>query len=141
MKLILDYGFINEGTGLIKIAIIGVQNSAQINMATGVYTPLSDSTKKKDFEASTIGLKEVLQLKPTLYRMKTDDTEGSKELGFIAQEVKEFIPQAFVQSGDFIGLNFNAITASNTKAIQEIYQLVLVQNAKIEELKALIAAK
>ena len=136
-----NYGFINEGTGLIKIAIIGVQNSAQINMATGVYTPLSDSTKKKDFEASTIGLKEVLQLKPTLYRMKTDDTEGSKELGFIAQEVKEFIPQAFVQSGDFIGLNFNAITASNTKAIQEIYQLVLAQNAKIEELKALIAAK
>jgi hypothetical protein len=113
--------------------------------ATGIYTPVSDVNKKKDFEVSTIGLKEVLQLKPTLYRMKSEDESAPKELGFIAQEVKEFIPQAYVESGDednkFIGLNFNAITAGNTKAIQELYELVINQQAVIEELKALIAAK
>ena len=105
------------------------------NSSTGVYTAQSDKNKKKDFEESTIGLNAILGLKPTLYRMKSDDTEANKELGFIAQEVKEFIPQAFVESGDndnkFIGLNFNAIVAALTKAIQE-------QQAQIEELKAKI---
>ena len=119
----------------------GAANAASITPSTGVYTSLSDINKKKDFEVSTIGLDAILSLKPTLYRMKTDDENAQKQLGFIAQEVKEFIPQAYVESEQFIGLNFNAITSGNTKAIQELYQLVLAQNAKINELKALIAAK
>jgi len=84
----------------------GSANIASINSSTGIYTPLSDVNKKKDFEASKIGLNAILNLKPTLYRMKSDNTEGDKELGFIAQEVKEFIPQAYVESEDFIGLNY-----------------------------------
>jgi hypothetical protein len=102
------------------------------NNSTGIYTPLSDVNKKKDFEASTIGLNAILGLKPTLYRMKTDETKGKKELGFIAQEVKEFIPQAYSESinGDdtFIGLNYNAIVAALVKSVQEL-------KAEIDELK------
>jgi hypothetical protein len=95
---------------------------------TGIYTAISDVNKKKDFEDSTIGLNAILGLKPTLYRMKSDDTQGNKELGFIAQEVKEFIPQAFVESEDFIGLNYNAIVAALVKSVQEL-------KAEINELK------
>jgi hypothetical protein len=94
-----------------------------INPSSGAYTALSDINKKKDFEESTIGLDAILGLKPTLYRMKDDESEGNKELGFIAQEVKEFIPQAYVENGEedakFIGLNYNAIVATLVKAIQE----------------------
>ena len=102
----------------------GSANAASINPSTGIYTPLSDENKKKDFEESTIGLNEVLNLKPTLYRMKDDESEGEKELGFIAQEVKEFIPQAYVEGGEedakFIGLNYNAIVAALVKSVQEL---------------------
>ena len=102
----------------------GGGNIASINSTTGVYTPLSDINKKKDFEESTIGLNEILGLKPTLYRMVNDESEGQKELGFIAQEVKEFIPQAYVESGEeeekFIGLNYNAIVAALVKSVQEL---------------------
>ena len=95
---------------------------ANISSATGVYTPVSDINKKKDFEDSTIGLNAILNLKPTLFRM-LDEEYTDKHLGFIAQEVKEFIPQAYVESGDdenkFIGLNYQAITAGLVKAIQE----------------------
>jgi hypothetical protein len=115
-----NYGFINEGNGLVKLANIGVANLGQFSMTTGIYTPLSDKNKKKDFEESNIGLNEVLQLKPTLYRMKTDETKGEKELGFIAQDVKGIIPSAYQESGDFIGLNFNPIVAALTKAVQEL---------------------
>ena len=97
-----------------------VGNIAQITYNTGVYIALSDVNKKKDFEDSTIGLNEILNLKPTLYRMKSDETKGNKELGFIAQEVKEFIPQAYVESDEFIGLNYNAIVAALVKSIQEL---------------------
>jgi hypothetical protein len=139
------YGLLNNGSGALVLNTFGVGNVGSFNMTTGIYTPLSDVNKKKDFEASTIGLKEVLQLKPTLYRMKSEDESSNKELGFIAQEVKEFIPQAYVESGEedtkFIGLNFNAITAGNTKAIQELYELALTQQVQIEELKAMITAK
>jgi hypothetical protein len=96
---------------------------ATIN-ASGVYTAVSDINKKKDFETSTIGLNAILGLKPTLYRMNSDESEGDKELGFIAQEVKEFIPQAYVESGEddakFIGLNYNAIVAALVKSVQEL---------------------
>jgi len=88
--------------------------------STGVYINLSDKNKKKDFEQSDIGLQAILELKPTLYRMKDDETNGNKELGFIAQEVKEFIPQAYVESEDFIGLNYNAIVAALVKSVQEL---------------------
>jgi trimeric autotransporter adhesin len=99
-------------------------NIASISASTGVYTPLSDSSKKKDFELSTIGLNEVLQLKPTLYRMKSENDSTDKHLGFIAQEVKNIIPQAYVESGEgkdkFIGLDYQAITSALVKAVQEL---------------------
>jgi hypothetical protein len=99
-------------------------NIATINNSTGVYTALSDKNKKKDFELSTIGLNEVLGLKPTLYRMKTESNDTDKHLGFIAQEVKDFIPQAYSESGEgdnkFIGLNEMPIIAALVKAIQEL---------------------
>ncbi len=98
----------------------GASNIASINSSTGAYVPLSDKNKKKDFEISNIGLKEVLQLKPTLYRMKTDNPNAEKQLGFIAQEVKGIIPAAYQESEGFIGLNFNPIVAALTKAIQEL---------------------
>ena len=93
---------------------------ANIIQNTGVYVATSDVNKKKDFEESKIGLAEVLQLKPTFYRMKTDSESEEKQLGFIAQEVKGIIPSAYQESGDFIGLNFNPIVAALTKAIQEL---------------------
>ena len=112
-----------------------VGNISSINESTGIYTPLSDSSKKKDFEASTIGLNEVLQLKPTLFRMLTEDESSVKTLGFIAQEVQPFIPQAYVESGEgdnkFIGLNDRPIIAALVRAIQEL-------SAELNELKSLI---
>jgi hypothetical protein len=103
-------------------------NIGTINPSTGAYTAISDINKKKDFEESTIGLNAILGLKPTLYRMKTDKETEPKQLGFIAQQVKEFIPQAYVESEDFIGLNDKPIIAALVKAIQEL-------NAKVSALE------
>jgi hypothetical protein len=95
---------------------------SNINVSTGVYVPLSDKNKKKDFEPSILGLNEIIKLKPTLYRMVSDSSEMEKQLGFIAQEVKEFIPQAYFESKDFIGLNYNSIIPVLVNAIKELKQ-------------------
>jgi hypothetical protein len=101
---------------------------ANINVSTGAYTAVSDKNKKKDFEPSILGLNEIVNLKPTFYRMINDSNNTEKHLGFIAQEVKDFIPQAYVESEDFIGLNYNSIIPVLVKAIQE-------QQQQIQELK------
>ncbi|MDB4549434.1 tail fiber domain-containing protein [bacterium] len=105
---------------------------ATIAASTGVYTATSDINRKKDFENSEIGLKEVMELHPKLFRMKTESTDTDKHLGFIAQEVKEVIPQAYVEQGEdndkIIGLSQMPIIAALTKAIQEL-------KAEIEILK------
>jgi hypothetical protein len=100
----------------------GSANAASINPSTGIYTPLSDKNKKKDFEQSTLGLNEILNLKPTLYRMNNDSQYKEKQLGFLAQEVKEYIPQAYVECEDFIGLNYNSIIPVLVNAIKELKQ-------------------
>ena len=114
-----QFGFSSTGTQRFVFINGGPTEIANINGATGVYTPLSDINKKKDFEDSTIGLNAILGLKPTLYRMKSEDNT-QKHLGFIAQQVKEFIPEAYVESNDFIGLNDRPIIAALVKAIQEL---------------------
>jgi hypothetical protein len=118
----------------------GSGNASSINMSTGAYTALSDVNKKKDFEDSTIGLNEILQLKPTLYRFKDAEADSQKELGFIAQEVKDYIPQAYVESdggmgGKFIGLNDRPIIATLVKGMQEQQCTICSQASMINTLK------
>ena len=122
------YGWYTTG-GTIFLYNPAAGNIASINASTGAYTALSDVAKKKDFEPSSIGLDAVMALKPTLFRMDTDADDAPKQLGFIAQEVKDHIPQAYVEEQNvdaagidttYIGLNDRPIIAALVKAVQEL---------------------
>jgi len=124
-----NYQFYVSGVGNpLQLYNSNVGNIGNFNYTTGVYTPTSDINKKRDFELSTIGLNAILGLKPTLYRMNVDEKDCQKHLGFIAQEVKEFIPQAYVDNGNFIGLDYQAITSTLVKAIQELNEKLVRNN-------------
>ena len=116
------WSFVNGGDNNLYYGYNEVDKGV-FNNSTGVYTVLSDINKKKDFEDSKIGLNAILGLKPTLFRMKGEDNT-EKHLGFIAQEVKEFIPQAYSENknGDsiFIGLNEMPFIAALVKSVQEL---------------------
>jgi hypothetical protein len=132
-----EWSIINGGDNQLYIGYNSVSKGV-FSQITGTYTALSDKNKKKDFELSTIGLNAILGLKPTLFRMIDEDETSNKHLGFIAQEVKEFIPEAYNEStiGDtiFIGLDYQPITATLVKAIQEM-------NTKIIQLEQIVATK
>ena len=140
------FPYAGVGLGIATSAAIGFVGStggniASINGTTGVYTPLSDARKKKDFEDSNVGLAEVLKLKPKLYRMLDDANDAPKELGFIAQEVKLLIPQAYVENkitedNTFIGLQDRPIIAVLVKGMQEQQAIITALEARLFALES-----
>jgi hypothetical protein len=88
--------------------------------ASSVWVPASDIKRKRNFEEYTLGINAIMGLKPTLYNMDFQEDGDEKQVGFIAQEVKDFIPIAYEENEDFIGLNYNAIIVTMVKAIQEL---------------------
>jgi hypothetical protein len=92
------------------------------------WIPVSDVNRKKNFETYSLGLDAVLGLKPKRYNMDFQNDGDEKQVGLVAQEVKEHIPQAFEQSEDFIGINYNVIIVTLVNAIQEL-------KAEIDQLK------
>jgi hypothetical protein len=107
------YGGTGIGTGTAR---------AQID-TSGNYSALSDVNKKKNIALSTLGLNEVLLLKPSTFKFK-DDENDEEQLGFIAQEVKDVIPHAYYEDAEgddkFIGLKYNTMIPVLVKAIQEL---------------------
>jgi hypothetical protein len=96
--------------------------------ASSVWVPASDIKRKRNFETYSLGLDAILGLKPKRYNMDFQADGDEKQVGLVAQEVKEHIPQAFEQSEDFIGINYNVIIVTLVNAIQEL-------KAEIDELK------
>jgi hypothetical protein len=107
-------------------------NGGQVYLTGGsAWVPVSDVNRKKNFETYNLGLNAILGLETKLYHMDFQKDSEEKQVGLIAQQVREHIPQAFEQNEDFIGLNYNVIIVTLVNAIQE-------QQAQINELKSLI---
>ena len=105
--------------------------SAFLN-ATGGWTPGSDIKRKRNFENYNLGLNAILGLKPKYYHMDFQKDTEEKQVGLVAQEVKEFIPLAYEENGDFIGLNYNAIIVTMVKAIQDQQEIINDLKQKIQ---------
>jgi len=88
--------------------------------ASSVWVAASDAKRKRNFETYSLGLDAILGLQPKLYNMDFQEDGDEKQVGLVAQEVKEHIPQAFEQSEDFIGINYNVIIVTLVNAIQEL---------------------
>jgi hypothetical protein len=139
-------GWYSTGTSVHSLYSDG-NNIVSINRSSGAYTALSDKNKKKDFEDSTVGLTEVMQLQPKKFRMIDDADDAPKKLGFVAQDVENIIPEAYFEDTNedasgvestFIGLTDRPIIAALTKAIQELSDKVDNQQTIIDDLKTRI---
>ena len=94
----------------------------------------SDRRLKQDVRAYEPGLNEVLRLRPVRFRYRDDLkpglTSAQEEVGFIAQEVREVIPDAVTEGKDgYLMLKADPIHWAAINAIQEL-------NAKLEEQRA-----
>ena len=125
----------NSGSSNFIFEIGGVQRG-YIN-ASG-FNNGSDRSLKENIEDIDYGLNTVLSLKPRKFDWKEGPDEDKAEIGFIAQEVEEFIPEIISESAsdnssvDSIkGLNYGAMTAVLVKAIQELQAEINLLKEKV----------
>lgn len=113
----------NLGTGLVYSSSGGLTS-----------TNPSDKRLKENIVDINWGLNHIMKLRPVSYNWKNDKINQGIQFGFIAQEVKNIMPEAIKEFGNdikYLGLEKDAIYVTLVIAIQE-------QQKQIEELKALI---
>jgi hypothetical protein len=120
-------------TAMNAINDIGADANGVLQAAT------SDMNLKNTIENSPFGLNEILLLNPVTFlyndiNRKLDS--NVKEVGFIAQDVFDIIPNAVSSTGTGdLQLDYRAITATLTKAIQEQQALIKALEQRIINLE------
>ena len=106
------------------------------------FTNASDRRLKENIIASKYGLSEVLKLEPVDYVLKSN---GLKQVGFIAQDVKPLIPEVVtgvegdLEKGETLGIAYSSLIPVLTKAIQEQQKTIEALKENQEKLVAQIA--
>lgn len=126
--------YILEFNGNTKALYLGSLGTGALYSSAGIITNTnpSDIRLKENVLDITYGLKDILKLRPVSYKWKNDKVNQGIQFGFIAQEVKEIMPDSIKEFGEdvkYLGLEKDAIYATLVNAIQE-------QQAQIEDLKA-----
>jgi len=101
------------------------------NVSASAYTTRSDYNLKDDIFDLTYGLNDVLKLQPVEYTYKSN---GSKQLGFIAQDIGTILPEV-VSFEESMSVNYQAIIPILTKAIQEQQALIKALEQRIINLE------
>jgi len=128
-----DYKVVVSTSGNVGIGTTGPTHLIQLAGGaycdgTGDWIAGSDRSYKKDINYDfKYGLNEVEQLKPVHYVHK-QDKDNKKQVGFIAQDILNVLPEVVSGTEGSYGVSYGQITAVLVKAIQE-------QQNQIKELK------
>jgi hypothetical protein len=97
--------------------------------ANADITAYSDARVKTDIKPITTALEKTLLLKGVSYK-RTDIEKNITKIGFIAQDVKEVLPEVvtYDQGTDRYGVSYGNITALLVEAIKE--QDIVIQKLK-----------
>ena len=127
-ELGIGYGATDNGAYRLQ-----VKDSVYVggNVSASAYTTRSDYNLKDDIFDLKYGLNDILQLQPVEYTYKSN---GSKQLGFIAQDIGTILPEV-VSFEESMSVNYQAIIPILTKAIQEQQALIKALEQRIINLE------
>jgi hypothetical protein len=109
----------------------------------GNWANASDKRLKEQIIDTKYGLSTVLSLRPVDYKMIKD---GNAQVGFIAQEVREIIPEVIsgiegdLQKGETLGISYGNLVPVLTKAIQEQQAIIESLREELNDLKEELAS-
>ncbi len=87
---------------------------------TIICTP-SDARLKTNIERLSYGLDTIIALNPVSYVFSNTDRFGSdQKIGFLAQELQDIVPEMVTDTGEYLSVNYSAITPVIVSAIQEM---------------------
>jgi hypothetical protein len=109
-------------------AVVHTLHSNGTFTATGNVTAFSDARVKTNIKTIDNALLKVLALRGVTYN-RTDLEDKSEQIGVIAQEVKEILPQVVQENDGHYSVAYGNIVGVLIEAIKE-------QQAQIEELKS-----
>ena len=112
--------------------------TAGVSLAAGAGTwaSISDRRAKDHIDGLNYGLSTVMQMKPATYTYKGSNTLS---LGFIAQEMKEVVPEVVnvpENKKEMMSIRYTELIPVLTKAIQELNDKVETLEAQNAQLKA-----
>ncbi len=121
---------------------IGVNNPSQLlTLSGGAYSNgsswsnSSDSTLKRNIETlNKYGLAELMKIRPVSYYYKNDST-NKLEIGFIAQELKNIIPEVVSGEEGSMGISYGNMVPVLVNAIKEQQSEINRMNDDIRMLK------
>jgi len=104
--------------------------------STGNITAYSDRRVKENIIQIDSALDKVNKLEGVYYN-KIDDETKTKEIGFIAQDVQEAVPElvTYAEDIDEYGVKYGNATALLVEAVKELTQQVNTLKKELEELK------
>lgn len=111
--------------------------------ADGTYTPVSDRRFKSHIKPLESSLDNVMKIKPSTYKMKSDPI-GDQKIGLVAQDLLDCFPELVNECVDersdktVYMVNYNGIAVVAIKAIQEQQKLIEEQAKRIESLESRI---
>jgi hypothetical protein len=129
----LSATYVNIGQGLTVTGTIAAgaltANFVTFNEAIGNVTAPSDLRLKKDITALPSSLSKIMALRPVSYDWKNPTYGKSRQIGFIAQELRKHFPELVREdSKGMLSVNYAALVSPIVKSIQE-------QQDEIEALK------
>jgi len=102
------------------------------------YITYSDATLKKDIKPLDNALDKVMSMRGVSYEFKQDsgkEAVAHREVGFLAQEMKQTVPEVVYGSGDGnLGIDYAKLTSVLVEAVKS-------QQNQIEELRAALLKK
>ena len=126
-----------------------VQGAAAKTSGGASWSIVSDEREKENIVDIPLGLSELMQLRPVQFERIGDAADG-KELGFIAQEVRQTLLGEYMVRGikldtpdgevDRLALDQSCMTAVLTRSIQQLSLIIAQQEKRIAELESLKSA-
>ena len=104
---------------------------------SGNITAYSDARLKKEVKDLGYGLDEILKLRPVSFKRIGEDTDRT-EMGFIAQEVREVMPEIVIEAQDeekTLTMSYDKMVAPLVRAIQEQQDMINKLMSRVEELE------
>ena len=133
----------NDGYVVVS-SLSGSGNRAVYSDASGGLTnSSSDRNLKEDDREISQGLPEVLAMRPVNFKWVDEDRFGKqRELGFIAQEMQELVPEVIGENSDgSLSLDYPKLVPVLVKAIQEQQAIITALTARVEALDASLDAR
>ncbi len=86
---------------------------------SGTLTQSSDRRLKQNIVPLAGSLDKVQQLRGVSYEWIDPNRQAGRQIGFIAQEVQEVIPEVVSQNGDYLAMSYANLTAVLVEAVKE----------------------